>query len=77
MIFVRISKRLIRKVADNLSKRGTFTQEDVQAKIEEILGRALDSNEKRRITLILRNEYVLEKVERDAQNGGQRIFYFL
>jgi len=74
---LRISKKLIRRVADNLSKRGTFTQEDVHAKIEEILGRALDANEKRRITLILRNEYVLEKVERDTQNGGQRIFYFL
>ncbi len=74
---MRISKRLILKVAEELRERqGNITQIAVHDAIEKKLGRQLTQGEKVRITLILRNELSLKKVERDKKSYS-RIFYFL
>ena len=61
---MRISKRLIRRVADNLiSKKGVVSQYEIHEEIERKLGRSLTTGEKVRITLILRNEYIVDRVD--------------
>ncbi len=61
---MKISKRLIKKVANELlEKNGRITQYEVHYEISQRLGRTLTPGEKRRITVILKNEYFLEKVE--------------
>ena len=75
---MKISKRLILKVAEELIKENDkISQIEIHREIEERMGRTLSVNEKRRITQILRNEYIVDRVERDKNNGNQRIFYFL
>ncbi len=75
---MRLSKKLILRTAEELRReRGHFTQRDIHMAIEEKLGRHLTMNEKRRVTMILRNEYVVKNVERDPQYGYSRIYIFL
>ncbi len=74
---MKISKKIILKYANELLRsNGSFTQVELHTHIERRIGRQLTANEKRRITMILRNEYVVSKVERDRNNSYARIFYF-
>ena len=75
---MRISKRLILKVAKELIKeQGRITQVDVQLEISRILGRELTHGEKIRITRILKNELYVDGMWRDKNNDYQRIYVFL
>ena len=75
---MRISRRLILRTAERLlQERGEITQIELHDELERILGRQLTVNEKRRITMILRNEYVVDKIIRDTERGNQRIFIFM
>ena len=74
---MKLSKRFIMQVAEELRERqGKFTQIELHAEIERKLGRALDINEKRRITMIIRSEYAVLGWERDVQHNYIRIFFF-
>ncbi len=77
-MILKISKRLILRVAEELrSEHGKFTQVELHNEIEKRIGRALTVNEKRRVTMILRNEFVIDEVVRDKQNDYMRIYIFL
>lgn len=75
---MRISKRLILKTAEELRmERGKFTQIEIHKAIEKKIERNLTPDEKRRITMILRYEYVVGDMERDPKFGYSRIYIFL
>lgn len=75
---MKLSKRLILKVAyDVYEQYGEFTQHDIHEKIEQHLGRTLTISEKRRITQILRREFVAVKTERDRTNYRIYIYFIL
>jgi len=75
---LKLSRKLILNTATQLrQKRGRFTQVELHTEIEKRIGRALTVNEKRRVTMIIRNEFVIDEVERDKQNGYMRIYVFL
>ncbi|NPA75596.1 MAG: hypothetical protein GXO25_05910 [Euryarchaeota archaeon] len=75
---MKLSRKLILNTATQLrQKRGRFTQVELHTEIEKRIGRALTVNEKRRVTMIIRNEFVIDEVERDKQNGYMRIYVFL
>lgn len=74
---MRISKRWIKRVAnEKLREKGRITQIEIHEEIERRLGRELTHGEKIRITLVLKNEYLVENEERDKENG-QRIYLFM
>jgi len=74
---MKISRKMILRTAEELrAERGEFTQIDIHLTLQEKLGRELTPNEKRRITQILRNEYVVISITRDSQNNYIRIFFF-
>lgn len=63
---MRISKKLILRVAYEIAEeREEFTQYDVHDRIEERLRRPLTISEKRRITQILRREFIPVRRERN------------
>ena len=72
---MRISKRLIKRIANSLfSQKGPVSQKEIHSEIERVLGRRLKTNEKTRITLVLRYEYKVVKTEKDKDNT--KVVYF-
>ncbi len=67
--FMRISKRLIRRVADSLlEEKERITQHEVHKEISKILQRQLTPAEKRRVTLVIRHNYRFVERRKDERN---------
>ncbi|EDY34250.1 hypothetical protein ABOONEI_2476 [Aciduliprofundum boonei T469] len=65
---MKIPSRLIIKVAMQLlEEQGQIVHIELHERIEEILGRQLTVNDKRRITQILNRDFVQKKAEKDRE----------
>ena len=65
---MKIPSRLIIKVAMQLlEEQGQIVHIELHERIEEILGRQLTVNDKRRITQILNRDFVQKKAEKDKE----------
>jgi len=73
----RISKRLIRKIAQAiLIRKKTATQIEIQQEIERYIGRPLSKYEKVRITLVLEEHYTVKRRKIDPKTK-RRVIYFI
>ena len=74
---MRLSKRLIKRIAEELIYQNSIiNQYELHREIEKHLGRSLTADEKRRVSVILRNEYNYVKMERNKENSWRRIYYY-